>query len=798
MTTTAPVRGKTFWLDGKIRRYERDLLRRRVEVLGGVVQDDVDASLDYLVLAEARRATPGKSQAEKAVAKLAGAAVTTLYQNDVHALLVPTRAEALALLRVGSAGSEAWLLALPPMGSGLRIDLSGADLRGFDLTGYRFYNCDLAGVRLDGAFLDKVWLHDVAGVDFRPAARVAYLNVNQSADCHFDGLDLSGRSVYGRHERSTFRGAVLKGAYLGGAAWDACDLTEADLAEARAGGWHANDLVAERANFTRANLNLAKLPAARLAGAVFAEADLAEATLSGADLTGADFRRALLLKADLTNANLTRADFRGANLAEADLTGANLDGADLTGANLRDARGVPGTAAPTAGPLLTQLAAALTGRWELDFDLDLPTGGRLPVGLSWGDRGTACLIVKDGRSSIVRVKDAATALLDLRATRPDAVPDVGSVVVKPAGLGKTVRVLACQALCETFGQPVPDAKDLARATKAAKAKAGADRDAVIARLRAGGAVADWNATWETTPVLDRKALADFKGADLAGADLREIQLYAATLRKANLRGADCRKARLRDVGAQEADAEGADLRGARLDNSTWTNANLRRADLREADASDDTIDLRGADLTGAKLVSLAVGTVLYDAATKLPAGFVPDGRWKNPSAPAEPEPAPARQDLDFAAFFDRLPGVADAGRVANAIGMLQAERFSLFAETTAEQVVGVVRSQSTPDRVYACRLTSNGQYECGTQNLRPCGGQRGAVCKHLLVLLLGLAKANALDPGTAFQWLQLAGRRRPGFDKEALTTTFLKYKAAEAGTVDWRPTETVPEDYYAL
>ena len=25
-----------------------------------------------------------------------------------------------------------------------------------------------------------------------------------------------------------------------------------------------------------------------------------------------------------------------------------------------------------------------------------------------------------------------------------------------------------------------------------------------------------------------------------------------------------------------------------------------------------------------------------------------------------------------------------------------------------------------------------------------------------------------------------------------------KYKGAEAGEIDWRPTETVPEDYYAL
>jgi hypothetical protein len=27
---------------------------------------------------------------------------------------------------------------------------------------------------------------------------------------------------------------------------------------------------------------------------------------------------------------------------------------------------------------------------------------------------------------------------------------------------------------------------------------------------------------------------------------------------------------------------------------------------------------------------------------------------------------------------------------------------------------------------------------------------------------------------------------------------FLRYNGAEAGEVDWRPTETIPEDYYAM
>ena len=35
-------------------------------------------------------------------------------------------------------------------------------------------------------------------------------------------------------------------------------------------------------------------------------------------------------------------------------------------------------------------------------------------------------------------------------------------------------------------------------------------------------------------------------------------------------------------------------------------------------------------------------------------------------------------------------------------------------------------------------------------------------------------------------------------DKDSMSATFIKYKGAEAGEVDWRPTETIPEDYFAI
>jgi hypothetical protein len=44
-------------------------------------------------------------------------------------------------------------------------------------------------------------------------------------------------------------------------------------------------------------------------------------------------------------------------------------------------------------------------------------------------------------------------------------------------------------------------------------------------------------------------------------------------------------------------------------------------------------------------------------------------------------------------------------------------------------------------------------------------------------------------------------KQRSLLDRDVMSTTFLRYKGykgAEAGGVDWRPAETIPEDYYTL
>lgn len=155
--------------------------------------------------------------------------------------------------------------------------------------------------------------------------------------------------------------------------------------------------------------------------------------------------------------------------------------------------------------------------------------------------------------------------------------------------------------------------------------------------------------------------------------------------------------------------------------------------------------------------------------------------------------------LDLEGLVEQLINDFDKPRVDKAIAMLKAESFQLFSNVNEERLEGIVRSQSSMDRVYSCQLNSEGHFFCTSQNLRPCGGLRGALCKHILVLVIGLTKADLIKPHATYLWaMRSKVWMKPDFDKDAATEMFIRYKGAEAGEVDWRPTETMPEDYYSL
>jgi hypothetical protein len=163
---------------------------------------------------------------------------------------------------------------------------------------------------------------------------------------------------------------------------------------------------------------------------------------------------------------------------------------------------------------------------------------------------------------------------------------------------------------------------------------------------------------------------------------------------------------------------------------------------------------------------------------------------------------PPGKDDGLSGLFIRLQTLFESGKIERALKMLKKERMHLFADVTPGRILGIVQSQRSND-VYACYLSADGNFGCRMMSLESCMGQGGATgqcrgCKHLLVLVIGLVNEGLLKSSDAEQWLAAATGKGISRDKEMAAEAILKYKGVQAGEVDWRPIETVPEDYYAL
>jgi uncharacterized protein YjbI with pentapeptide repeats len=291
----------------------------------------------------------------------------------------------------------------------------------------------------------------------------------------------------------------------------------------------------------------------------------------------------------------------------------------------------------------------------------------------------------------------------------------------------------------------------------------------------------------------------FKTADLSGCKLEQSRFWSS-----DFSGADLSKAGLEECNFTGANLSGATLSHADLTNAILVGADLRKTKLHEANLSGADFTgaiIDGADFLGAKLTDVNFAGIDLSKAKNLKQAAVRTKNAVPPSGNTTPPSPPKSGAINFEQFIQQLYGKVEKARLEKAGLMLKAERFQLFAEVNDDALVGVVKSQTNKDLVYSCRLASDGEYCCCTQNLRPCGGLRGALCKHLLVLIIGLAKAGRLDVAKVDHWVNLSCTKRFVIFflyKDVMSETFLRYKGAEAGEVDWRPTETIPEDFYAM
>ncbi len=148
------------------------------------------------------------------------------------------------------------------------IDLEGANLQGFRLTGLQFDNAVFSAAKMQGAYLDGAELQG------------AYLDGAELQGAYLDGAVL---------QAATLSGAKMQGAYLDGAELQA------------------------------AYLNWAEMQGADLSGAEMQGADLRGAEMQGADLRGAEMQGADLSGAEMDDiTELTRATLRSALVSSVD------------------------------------------------------------------------------------------------------------------------------------------------------------------------------------------------------------------------------------------------------------------------------------------------------------------------------------------------------------------------------------------------------------------------------------------------------------------------------------------------
>jgi len=798
--------------------YSLDTMKALVAAEGGTVVEADKAAPDYLV---AGAGVGGNPPAAIAKIQKKHPQVPVIDQASFYQLVNPTAEEFRALMLSGPHGHDFWNAMQDRMSkAGIILNLTGTDFR----------NCAIAGT------LYKVCLDDG---DFRGAKINAYFDKVTGA--RFDGATMEGGS-FSNAEDCSLKNVTMNDTRWNPAVFIRCDFSGAKLAIRIGSFTLATDCTFRKADLSDADLIESKFTFADFSGATLVGAKLEKCDFTGANLTGADLSRADLRSAKFENADLRKAKFNDAILSGADLTGATIDGADFAGANLTGvnltglditrAKNLEPKAARTAGPNLRELAKLAAGSKRLLTSIEIDIGqdeyvvmiasGNSYAGRMYPAANYTYYANKSANGDYVQASTFEQGMLnlaDLWASRGTLKFDTVKTDAKQCSLrSKELQDLAIAAWHEACGLAAPSADDLQKAREQSASSTASLREVMLAELTGGASgVAKWNKRSEkersklgklrkhdfSNAKLVDVCLAQqdlegccFDGANLTNANFDSSQLKAASFKQANLSGANLALCKCADVSFED-----AALLNCNLSVTSFRRCNFQGADLTGSDFAFS--DLCGADFSAATLNDVKFMQTKFDEKTKFPPSFIPpDGLdWKGAGVrpgSAAPPPPQKTGSLEFDAFLQLLNSKVEQARMQKAGAMLKAERFQLFAEVKDDSLVGIVKSQSSNERVYSCRLALDGAFGCCTQNLRPCGGLRGALCKHLLVLIVGLAKAGQIDSATVDHWIDLSRSKKPAIEEEAMSATFLRYKGAEAGEIDWRPTETIPEDFYAM
>lgn len=294
----------------------------------------------------------------------------------------------------------------------------------------------------------------------------------------------------------------------------------------------------------------------------------------------------------------------------------------------------------------------------------------------------------------------------------------------------------------------------------------------------------------------------FYGANFSGSNLRNSNLHGSLFVKANFCEAILKGAVLDLVQADEADFSRASLRIASLRDANLKNCLFDRADLTGADLS--RASLHGADLTTAVLTHARFDGAQYDESTKWPEEIPQwsklrwDGKGKDPFRQHVEQEIDKADVSDFEGFINSLRLHIDSRRLDNVFQVLMKERFRIYFELEKTSIVGVLENPRHKGVIFACTLSEDGKFCCCTQDLNFCTGAKGVLCKHMLILIVALAKAGKLDLTATLRWILASQLQKPNLIKEICADILLKLYGVKVGENDWAPVLTVPEDYSSL
>ena len=831
------------------------LISKLVRLRGGELLDEVDPELTYLIVGAAG-CEEDRERAEHLNAE-DRSDIQILSSAEFLEGQVPTPEELLDLLK-GGPESLALALELLQIPVSEPYDLSEIDLRGFELdddsTTVDLEALDLTDSDLREAKLTNVWFSAMSGVNLDGAT---LSNCHFSGECEFiegslkkgvaNGCDFSSCDI----DQADFTASDLAGsdfcsAYGSNVAFRKTTLTDADFSQAEL----------SEADFSGVEGAGIDFSGARLTRGLFTKSNLRGSVFCGANLDSADFTNCDLRDCDFNGANLNGVIWKGARLAGASFQLADLDQNEISkSADLASSDVDTGS---QVNPHLDELREATSKISRVEFTLPFRRNGQRTliavttspkhVRVAWDQLNP---VTEEVRSKLLRSADLRIPLLSIVRRFRDYEFLAEDVEVRsgrgPSG-NRLPKGAVVQAICGILGvappedllpmpvsaspPPPPPPKPVVQPPKPAEI-----REQLLAALKSGGeAIARWNdATDDDRDLVEELASQEFNGVDWRKINLRDRELMGTKLAKANLSDADLsytllNRAQLKSARLDRATGWGTQLRAASLIDASLVqtslhcaflnDANLRGANL--SDAVFENCDLRGADFSTANLHDTVFRGSKIDEQTKWPKGYaltwnmVWAGTGPSPlpePPPPPPEPVNVEEETDdlrdegeadeeaiaeageLAGFLDQLEEHVSVGKLDKALDLLQATPLELFYDLSKSSVSGVVRAPADPDLAFCCHLSDDGAYGCCSSNLATCNGLRGSLCKHLLVLLVGLVQKGVLSADQAAKWVAASTENKPETDKELCSQSLERLEAADQGGTPWKPVATNPDDF---